>query len=174
MYSVGGHDLHLSYIYVSAQTVSWQLFKISFDAPFTKLLAMTSAFTPLTRLLKLSVSIPQEHALGPIPIPVSPVLTSPSHPLTPAASPVRRRTSLPSPDTEPPSQFFCTDDTKLSGSADPSLPPTREVKRFVKKCPRLVELGKCAFARFPSCCIDGLLQSGMDVTHVEGGSFRGL
>ena len=135
---------------------------------------MTSAFTPLTRLLKLSVSIPQEHALGPTPAPTSPVLTSSSHPLTPAASPVRRRSSLPPPDTEPTSQFFCGDDVMLSGPADPSLPPIREVKRFVKKCPRLVALGKCALARSRSCCIDGLLQNGMGAMRVESGSSRGL
>jgi hypothetical protein len=166
--------LLFSSIHSLAQIIFWQLLKLSFDAPFAKLLAMTSTFTPLTRLLKLSVSIPQEHALGSTPIPTSPVLTSSFHPLTPAASPVRRRTSLPSPDTELTSQFFCVDDAKLNGLADPSLPPTREVKRFVKKCPRLVELGKCAFARSRSCCIDGLLQNGMDVTHVENGSSLGL
>lgn len=136
---------------------------------------MTSAFTALIRLLKLSVSIPQEHALGPIPVPASPVLRSSSHPLTPAASPVRRRTSLPPPDLENHSQFFCADEIKLSGSsADPSLPPTREVKRFVKKCPRLVELGKCALARSHLCCIDGLLQNGMVATRVENGLSLGL
>ncbi|KAF8580002.1 hypothetical protein K439DRAFT_1260283, partial [Ramaria rubella] len=120
--------------------IQLEYIKLAFDAPFTKLLTLTSAFTPLTRLLKLAVSIPPEHTLGPTP-PMSPAQgVSPSHPLTPAASPIRRRTSLPSPDSDPSSHFFCTDDIKFSGPADPSLPPTREVKRFVKKCPRLVEL----------------------------------
>lgn len=157
-----------------SNSVLRQLLKLSFDAPFAKLLAMTSAFTPLTRLLKLSVSIPQEHALGPNPVPASPALKSPSHPLTPAASPVRRRTSLPSPDFEAASQFFCTDEIKLSGPADPSFPAMREVKRFVKKCPRLVELGKCALARSHSCCVDGSLQNGTVAMRVENGLSPGL
>ncbi|KAF8513016.1 hypothetical protein BU17DRAFT_95752 [Hysterangium stoloniferum] len=115
--------------------------KLAFDAPFAKLLTLTSVFIPLTNLLKLSICIPYSHSPGLVPALSSPLSTTlPCNPLTPAASPVRRRTSLPSPVTDFASQVFVADDSKHGEQADPSLPPIRDVKRFVKKCPRLTEL----------------------------------
>ncbi|KIJ39433.1 hypothetical protein M422DRAFT_32688 [Sphaerobolus stellatus SS14] len=115
--------------------------KIAFDAPFSKLLTLTAAFTPLIHLLKLSVCIPRHHSRGQIPIisasdPESTIL----HPLTPAASPVRHRATLQSAATDFAAQVFCADESQLDEGPDPSFPLMRDVKRFVKKCHRLVEL----------------------------------
>jgi len=92
-------------------------------------------------------------------------------PLTPAPSPTRHRTALPAVATDFAAQVFCTDDSKYDNSPDPSLPPMIDVKRFVKKCPRLIELGKCAFAPlFDLCYINSSLQNGTDAMLVVHGS----
>lgn len=107
-----------------------------------KLLSMTSIFTPLTQLRHLAVCIPPAHSPGLVPPLLSPS-KSPVHPLTPAASPVRRRTSLPSPVSDFASQVFVGEDIKVKEQGDISFPPLREIKKFVKKCPKLLELGTC-------------------------------
>lgn len=102
---------------------------------------MTSTFALMTQLRRLAVSIPTAHSPGSHPGLLSP-FKAPVHPLTPAASPARRKTSLPSLVSDFASQVFVGEDYRANEQVDVSFPPLREIKKFVKKCPKLLELGK--------------------------------
>ncbi|GJJ06162.1 hypothetical protein Clacol_000351 [Clathrus columnatus] len=124
---------------LSEKCTQLERLELAFDAPFAKLLSMTSTFTPMTQLRHLAVCIPPEHSPGFAPLLISP-FKIPIHPLTPAASPVRRRTSLPSPVSDFASQVFVGDDSKVNEQVDLSFPPLRDIKKFSKKCSKLVDL----------------------------------
>ncbi|KAJ7675085.1 hypothetical protein B0H17DRAFT_1140518 [Mycena rosella] len=110
--------------------------QICLDAPFSKLIGLTSTFAPLSSLRTLSVSVTPVHAPGKAPAPILPTTSSPPTSLpTPTDSPVLKSKSvLP--------QLLDFDQMQnqtchLETPGDPSMPLLREIKRFVRKCPRL-------------------------------------
>ncbi|KAJ7907256.1 hypothetical protein B0H13DRAFT_2332540 [Mycena leptocephala] len=112
--------------------------RLCLDAPFSKLIGLTSTFASLSSLHTLSVSISPAHAPGKPPAPILPLSSSSSSPTslpTPKESPVLKSKSvLPQLlDFDPMQTHPCP--TKTPG--DPSMPLLREIKRFVCKCPQL-------------------------------------
>ncbi|KAF7315313.1 hypothetical protein MIND_00045900 [Mycena indigotica] len=96
---------------------------LCFDGPFTKLVSLTSY---LSSIRELSVSLLPHHAPGKAPMPI--VSTDPQASLpTPSESPIFKSKS-----TLPPLL-----DLDQMQAQDPSMPLLRDVKRFVRKCPRL-------------------------------------
>ncbi|KAJ6497899.1 hypothetical protein C8R45DRAFT_984585 [Mycena sanguinolenta] len=107
------------------------------DAPFSKLIGLTSNFASLPSLHTLSVSITPAHAPGKPPVPILPLSSnSPSTSLpTPTESPVLKSKSV-LPQLLDFDQMQ-TQTCHLETSGDPSMPLLREIKRFVRKCPQL-------------------------------------
>jgi hypothetical protein len=111
--------------------------KISLDFAFSKLSSLTSTFASLPVLRRLSVSINHIYAPGIPPRLLHPLI--PNSIPTPAESPnLKSKSVLP--------QLLNFDQmqtqtcvSKLAG--DPSMPPLRDIKRFVRKCPQLSLLG---------------------------------
>ncbi|KAK0212967.1 hypothetical protein DFS33DRAFT_1285711 [Desarmillaria ectypa] len=107
------------------------------DAPFSKLLALTSTFANLSNLKQLRVSVNHVHAPGKPPVPLPPH-GPPSLP-TPTDSPVlKSKAVLP--------QLLDFDQMQnqtclaKADSIDPSMPLLRDIKRFVRKCIKLETL----------------------------------
>jgi hypothetical protein len=123
-----------------------QRLNLCLNAPFSKLLNLTSNFASLANLRTLSVSINPAHAPGKPPAPRIPTARS-SLP-TPTESPViKSKSVLP--------QLLDFDQmqthpglpaTAADATDDPSMPLLRDVKRFVRKCARLETLR--AFSSF--------------------------
>ncbi|KAJ7129831.1 hypothetical protein C8R43DRAFT_1026004 [Mycena crocata] len=111
--------------------------QLCLDAPFSKLIGLTSTFASLSSLHTLSVSVTPVHAPGKPPVPVLPLSTSssPTSLPTPTESPVLKSKSvLPQLlDFDQMQTQTCHPETP----GDPSMPLLREIKRFVRKCPRL-------------------------------------
>ncbi|KAJ7755690.1 hypothetical protein DFH07DRAFT_821455 [Mycena maculata] len=106
------------------------------DAPFSKLLGLASTFASLPSLHTLSVSVTAVHAPGKPPAPILPSSSNPPTSLpTPTDSPVLKSKSvLPQLlDFDQMQTQTCHSETP----GDPSIPLLREIKRFVRKCPRL-------------------------------------
>ena len=105
------------------------------DAPCAKLLGLASNFATLVNLRTLSFSINPAHAPGTPPMPLVPVC--PSSMPTPCGTPeMNRDLHLP--------QIHNGDHPSSQASIsanDPSMPLMRDVKRFVRKCPKLQILG---------------------------------
>lgn len=116
---------------------SSQTIKLCLDAPFSKLLSLTSNFASLPNLRELSICINPAQAPGTPPIPLVPCSQS-SLP-TPTGTPIiKAKSALP--------QLLGFDQMQTqtlptSTVGDPSMPLMREVKRFVRKCPKLLSLG---------------------------------
>ncbi|KAF7966330.1 hypothetical protein HWV62_39148 [Athelia sp. TMB] len=108
--------------------------KICVDAPCAKFLGLASNFATLVNLRTLSFSINPAHAPGTPPMPLVPLC--PSSIPTPCGTPeMNRDLHLP--------QFHNSDHPPLQASIsanDPSMPLMRDVKRFVRKCPKLQKL----------------------------------
>ncbi|KAK7057386.1 hypothetical protein R3P38DRAFT_2840650 [Favolaschia claudopus] len=108
--------------------------QICVDAPFSKLLSLTSTFASLSSLRTLSISITSAHAPGkPLAFnpPLSPSSSFPTSLPTPSASPTLKTKSLLP-------QLLDLDRIQIQPeSLGDSLPLLREIKRFVRKCPRL-------------------------------------
>ncbi|KIY50175.1 hypothetical protein FISHEDRAFT_71789 [Fistulina hepatica ATCC 64428] len=106
--------------------------KLCLDIPFTKLLGLTSAFATLPNLSTLSISVHPRHAPGTPPCPFS------SHSASDSAElPVPKKSVLPQLlDHDQMSTQTCL----TNNIVDPSMPLLRDVKRFVRKCPRLTLL----------------------------------
>ncbi|KAF7362040.1 hypothetical protein MVEN_00549400 [Mycena venus] len=112
--------------------------QLCLDAPFAKLIGLTSTFASLSSLRTLSVSITPVHAPGKPPSPILPSSSSGSSPTslpTPTESPVLKSKSvLPQLlDFDQMQTQTCHSETP----GDPSMPLLREIKRFVRKCPQL-------------------------------------
>ncbi|KAJ7497137.1 hypothetical protein FB451DRAFT_1210259 [Mycena latifolia] len=109
--------------------------QLCLDAPFSKLLGLTSTFASLSSLRTLSVSVTPVHAPGKPPAPILPTSSPPTSLPTPTDSPVlKSRSVLPQLlDFDQMQNQTCHPETP----GDPSMPLLREVKRFVRKCPRL-------------------------------------
>ncbi|KAG8746975.1 peroxin [Ceratobasidium sp. 414] len=171
--------------------VSLQTLRITLDAPFTKLLTLTSSFAHLLHLVKLYVAIPIAHAPSAPPSPtlntpgLSPmVLTNgfsvggtystggisigPASIVSPTSSPLSLARSLKSPKLAMPLPLPTATTTvdvmespvtpggSLSMAqsfgagnmnermetvvVDAVLPPLRDVRKFVRRCPKLVLL----------------------------------
>ncbi|KAG7446404.1 uncharacterized protein BT62DRAFT_1005681 [Guyanagaster necrorhizus] len=107
------------------------------DAPFSKLLTLTSIFANLSNLNQLRVSVNHVHAPGKPPVPLPPH-GPPSLP-TPTDSPVlKSKAVLPQLlDFDQMQNQTCLAKADLS---DPSMPLLRDIKRFVRKCPKLETL----------------------------------
>jgi hypothetical protein len=115
------------------------MIRLCLDAPFSKLLNLTSTFATLTDLQQLFICVNPIHAPGKPPGPLLPT-RRPSLP-TPTESPVLKAKSvLP--------QLLDFDQMQTQTclaneiTGDPSMPLIRDVKRFVRKCPKLTVLGK--------------------------------
>jgi hypothetical protein len=125
--------IYLNLFYV----ISIQTIKLCLDAPFSKLLSLTSNFASLPSLRELSICINPTQAPGTPPVPLIPLSRS-SLP-TPTGTPVlKTKSALP--------QLLGFDQMQTqtlpaSTVGDPSMPLIREVKRFVRKCPKLLSLG---------------------------------
>ncbi|KAJ7039262.1 hypothetical protein C8F04DRAFT_323437 [Mycena alexandri] len=102
------------------------------DAPFSKLIGLTSTFASLSSLHTLSVSITPVHAPGK---PSAPIVPSDNFSTTPTESPVLKSKSvLPQLlDFDQMQTQTCHSETP----GDPSMPLLREIKRFARKCPQL-------------------------------------
>lgn len=113
-------------------------------------LTLTTPFSHLVNLQTLHVIIPPRH----IPLPSANVLNpAPLH--TPSSSPVSTKlaafaspvvhtTALPTPPastSDLPNQIDDMHPLLLEKSQDPTLPPLKDVKKFVRRVPRLRELG---------------------------------
>ncbi|KAJ7072464.1 hypothetical protein C8F01DRAFT_1104072 [Mycena amicta] len=99
------------------------------DSPFSRLVSLTSN---LSNLRTLAVSFLLEHAPGKPPTPIVPDDSQTSLP-TPSDSPVlKSKAVLP--------QLLDLDQMQTH---DPSMPLLRDIKRFVRKCPRLELLDWC-------------------------------
>jgi hypothetical protein len=115
----------------------YQTIKLCLDAPFSKLLSLTSNFASLPNLRELSICVNPVQAPGTPPVPLVPFSRS-SLP-TPTGTPVMKaKSALP--------QLLGFDQMQTqtlptSTVGDPSMPLMREVKRFVRKCPKLLSLG---------------------------------
>ncbi|KAJ7121231.1 hypothetical protein C8R46DRAFT_111277 [Mycena filopes] len=109
--------------------------QLCLDAPFSKLIGLTSTFASLSSLHTLSVSITPVHAPGKPPVPIVPSDSSPTSLPTPAESPVLKSKSiLPQLlDFDQMQTQTCHSET----SGDPSMPLLRDIKRFVRKSPLL-------------------------------------
>lgn len=124
--------LCLAYLTTPLQTI-----KICLDAPFSKLLSLTSNFASLPNLRKLLICVNPAQAPGTPPVPLVPFSQS-SLP-TPTGTPIMKsKSALP--------QLLGFDQMQTqtlptSTVGDPSMPLMREVKRFVRKCPKLISLG---------------------------------
>ncbi|KAJ6495576.1 hypothetical protein C8R47DRAFT_362614 [Mycena vitilis] len=111
--------------------------QLCLDAPFSKLISLTSTFASLSNLHTLSVSVTPTHAPGKPPVPIIPLSLS-SSPIslpTPTESPVLKSKSV-----LPQLLDFDHMQTQICASetpGDPSMPLLREIKRFVRKCPQL-------------------------------------
>ncbi|KAJ3817648.1 hypothetical protein F5880DRAFT_1618091 [Lentinula raphanica] len=109
-----------------------QNLKISLDAPFAKLLGIASTFATLSQLHTISVTINHDHAPGAPP----PTSLSNTTMLPPASEPpvvIRKSTSQQLLNIDQMQTQTCLD----KDTSDPSFPLLREVKRFVRKCPKL-------------------------------------
>ncbi|KAJ3749130.1 hypothetical protein DFH05DRAFT_1475596 [Lentinula detonsa] len=104
--------------------------KICLDAPFAKLLGLASTFATLSRLHTISVSINYEHAPGTPPPTALPNIAMSLSPGSEAPI-LNRKSTLPQMD-QMQTQTCLEKDT-----GDTSFPLLREVKRFVRKCPKL-------------------------------------
>ncbi|KAL7411200.1 hypothetical protein BDY24DRAFT_141983 [Mrakia frigida] len=132
-------------------------FKFELDAPFSKLLLLTTPFSSLTRLHTLHVIIQTQH----LPLPSAAPTSSSIPPHTPSSSPTISKSSLrsenqqhavPNNATGNPSPPVSLSDLQsppgeelhpvlLAKSIDPTIPLLRDVRKFVRRVPRLVELG---------------------------------
>nr|GAT57683.1 predicted protein [Mycena chlorophos] len=100
------------------------------DGPFAKLVTLTSN---LSNLRELCVSILPEHATGKPPTPLVPTTNPQTSLPTPSESPVlKSKAALPQ-----------LPDLDQLQTQDPSMPLLRDVKRFMRKCPRLELLAWC-------------------------------
>ncbi|KAJ7502764.1 hypothetical protein B0H11DRAFT_1853798 [Mycena galericulata] len=109
--------------------------QLCLDAPFSKLIGLTSTFASLSSLHTLSVSVTPVHAPGKPPAPILPSSGSSSTSLpTPTDSPVLKSKSV-----LPQLLDFDQMQTQTCSETpgDPSMPLVRDIKRFVRKCPRL-------------------------------------
>ncbi|KAF8891680.1 hypothetical protein BD779DRAFT_1512431 [Infundibulicybe gibba] len=111
--------------------------KFSFDAPFSKLMSMSSTLASLCNLEALLVSVNPIHAPGESPYPLPPI-SDPNQLPTPKASPVLKSKSvLPQlVDFDQMQNQTCLE----RHIGDPSMPPLREIRRFVRKFPKLSAL----------------------------------
>ncbi|KAF8170186.1 hypothetical protein K438DRAFT_1854178 [Mycena galopus ATCC 62051] len=112
--------------------------QLCLDAPFSKLIGLTSTFASLSSLHTLSVSITPAHAPGKPPAPILPSPSSHSSSTslpTPTESPVLKSKSV-LPQLLDFDQMQ-TQTCHLETPGDPSMPLVREIKRFVRKCPQL-------------------------------------
>ncbi|KAJ6558580.1 hypothetical protein DFH09DRAFT_1163263 [Mycena vulgaris] len=109
--------------------------QLCLDAPFSKLIGLTSTFASLSSLRTLSISVTPVHAPGKPPAPILPTSSPPTSLPTPTDSPVLKSKSvLPQLlDFDQMQNQMCHPETP----GDPSMPLLREIKRFVRKCPRL-------------------------------------
>jgi hypothetical protein len=131
--------------------------KFCLDAPFPKLMGLASTFASLSNLHKLSVSINSVHAPGKPPDPVLPF--PPTSLPTPTESPVLKAKSV-LPQLLDFDQMQTQTCLANPNTGDPSMPLLRDIKRFVRKCPRLAVLGIAHLLMLISQVHD-LLQSGM-------------
>ncbi|KAJ7287738.1 hypothetical protein C8J57DRAFT_1284756 [Mycena rebaudengoi] len=109
--------------------------QVCLDAPFSKLIGITSTFAALSNLHTLSVSVIAVHAPGKPPVPILPIFTPSTSLPTPTDSPVMKSKSV-----LPQLLDFDQMQTQichLETPGDPSMPLLRDIKRFVRKCPRL-------------------------------------
>lgn len=144
-----------------------QKLKICLDAPFAKVMGLTSSFAPLTSLQVLSVSINPFHAPGRPPVPLLPY--SRTMLPTPRESPVMKAKSV-LPQLLDFDQMQTQTCLPKDITEDPSMPLLRDVKRFVRRCLKLSLLGTL----FP-CSLSGMtfdldLQNGTE----RPGEVRGL
>lgn len=123
-----------STFHLTTADISWKTIKICLDAPFSKLLTLTSSFASLPNLRKLSICVNPVHAPGLPPVPLVPL--SQSLLPTPAESPVLKAKSV-LPQLLDFDQMHTQTCLATSVIGDPSMPVLREVKRFVRKCPKL-------------------------------------
>ncbi|KAJ6607772.1 hypothetical protein B0H10DRAFT_2070377 [Mycena sp. CBHHK59/15] len=109
--------------------------QICLDAPFSKLISLTSTFASLSNLHTLSVCVTPVHAPGKPPVPILPLSKFTTSLPTPTDSPVLKAKSvLPQLlDIDQMQTQTCHPDCP----GDPSMPLLRDIKRFVRKCPRL-------------------------------------
>ncbi|KAJ6593723.1 hypothetical protein B0H19DRAFT_1091763 [Mycena capillaripes] len=110
--------------------------QLCLDAPFSKLIALTSTFSSLLSLRALFVSVTLVYAPGKPPAPILPLSSSsPTSLPTPTESPLlKSKTVLPQLlDFDQMQTQICHSETP----GDPSMPLLREIKRFVRKCPQL-------------------------------------
>ncbi|KAJ7078917.1 hypothetical protein B0H15DRAFT_859723 [Mycena belliarum] len=109
--------------------------QLCLDAPFSKLIGLTSTFASLSSLQALSISVTPAHAPGKPPSPNLPTSSPPTTLPTPTDSPVLKSKSLLPQllDFDQMQNQTCHSETP----GDPSMPLLREIKRFVRKCPRL-------------------------------------
>ncbi|KAG9107524.1 peroxin, partial [Ceratobasidium sp. 392] len=165
--------------------VSLQTLRVALDAPFAKLLTLTSSFAHLLHLTRLYVTVPSAHAPS---SPPSPTLNTPGlSPLTltnggtysaggisigpasigsPTSSPLSLARSLKSPKLVMPlplptvttngdvmdspvtpggslmAQSFGAGNMndQMETAADAVLPPLRDIRKFVRRCPKLLLL----------------------------------
>ncbi|KAK0461394.1 uncharacterized protein EV420DRAFT_1531835 [Desarmillaria tabescens] len=104
------------------------------DAPFSKLLALTSTFANLSNLKQLRVSVNRVHAPGKPPVPLPPH-DPPSLPTSTDSPVLKSKAVLPQLlDFDQMQNQTCLAKADLS---DPSMPLLRDIKRFVRKCPKL-------------------------------------
>jgi hypothetical protein len=139
------------------------------DAPVQKLLGLTSAFASLLNLQTLTFSVNPVHAPGKPPVPVT--LFSQSTLPTPRESPaLKAKSVLPQLlDYDQMNTQTCRS-SDLNG--DPSMPLLRDVKRFVRKCPKLEYLGIVPFDILGCCGLIIGIQSGMGKLAEVLGPFR--
>ncbi|CAE6508857.1 unnamed protein product [Rhizoctonia solani] len=151
--------------------VNLQTLRITLDAPFTRLLSLTSSFAHLAHLTHLYVSVPTTHAPS---APPSPLIQTPGvSPLglvngygigvgvggimigSPTSSPLSLTRSLkspakiivpvPLPESESPAASPVvgagnTNEVLDHATLDALVPPLREVRKFMRRCPKLVLL----------------------------------
>ncbi|CAE6419373.1 unnamed protein product [Rhizoctonia solani] len=157
--------------------VHLQTLRITLDAPFARLLSLTSSFAHLARLTHLYVSVLSTHAPS---APPSPVLQTPgvsplglvngygigvgvggimigsptSSPLSltrSLKSPAKLVISVPLPESESPVASPVvgagnTNEVLLDNTVhDAVVPPLRDVRKFMRRCPKLVLLGCVLF-----------------------------
>ncbi|TDL25977.1 hypothetical protein BD410DRAFT_783979 [Rickenella mellea] len=113
-----------------------EVLKFCQDAPFSKLLSLTSTFVALTHLRTLQVSVTPEQAPGMPPTPTSRHPGSTPLPPTPSDSPSSKAKSV-LPQLLGFDQLQSQTCVTQEAKGDSSMPPLRDVKRFARKCPSL-------------------------------------
>jgi hypothetical protein len=115
-----------------------QTIKLCLASSFLKLLNLTSTFAALPNLRRLSICVDPAHAPGKPPTPAVP--TSRSSLPTPTESPALKSKSV-LPQLLDLDHIHAQNFSTAEVVGDPSMPLLRDIKRFVRKCPRLELLG---------------------------------